>query len=782
MRYCSTRNINNIVSGPEAILKGIAEDGGLYVPMNFEDLSYLLGMDYSYEEILEVILKVYFPELDLKDALKDIYKSFSKKERIGWKKLGNRYILELFHGPTCAFKDFALQVLPLLLQKSKEYLEDDSRTLILTATSGDTGKAALEGFANLGGVDTGIDIAVLYPAEGVSQVQKMQMTTQEGRNVQVFAIDGNFDDAQRAVKDAFLNDELKSELGRYNKKLSSANSINIGRLVPQIVYYFYIYNQLLKAGEITKGEKISFCVPTGNFGDILAGYYAKQMGLPVDLLLSASNENKVLKEFFETGTYDRNRALILTSSPSMDIIVSSNLERLLYHTSNDEFTSLYMKDLNQEGLYSISDQHREIIQRENIQGGYSRASGSYEAIREVFEEYGYLMDPHTAVAFNVADKIEHDSKMVIVSTASPYKFSPSVCDALGLSYDSEEEAMAILSKHTDTEIPKQLEEVFYKEIIHTKQIRPDDFTSELIKDLKRGSFDIIVPATTANVGPGFDSLGIALNLFAKFSVAYEGAGEGKVEDIAYTYEGMDEQYANDENLLTKSYLQASRILGSQIYPAKLKLKIKSDIPMSRGLGSSAAFIVAGVIMAYEISQKAYSLDDILQIASQIEGHPDNVAPAIFGGMRASVQEGGRVYSQKMEIYDDLRFIAAVPSFMLSTQEARSVLPAQVDFPSAVQNVSNTALLIGCFQNRDYGPLKIALRDYLHQPYRLKLIKNASSIFEIAKDSLGVYLSGAGPTIMILEAKNSPKTYIEIKNNNLADLYDLRVCFSGTKVI
>lgn len=783
MRYVSTRNSNNAVSGPEAILQGIASDGGLFVPEEFPNLSALVGKDLSYEETLEFILSAFFLELDLTNELKNIYKKFETKNCIDYKKLGDRYILELFHGPTCAFKDFALQVLPLLIKKSKEYLKDEKRTLILAATSGDTGKAALEGFANTDGIDTGIDIAVIYPEDGVSQIQKKQMITQLGKNVLVLAMEGNFDDAQNAVKKAFLNQEIKAELEQLNMKLSSANSINIGRLVPQIAYYYFIYNQLLLDGEIKQEEKLSFCVPTGNFGDILAGYYAKRTGLPVDCLISASNENKVLKEFFETGIYDKNRSLILTESPSMDIVVSSNLERLLYHTSSDAFTMLYMDAMEKTGIYAIGEEHRTILEKEGFLGGYAKKEAAARSMEEVYRDFGYVMDTHTAVAWTVADSFEPSSKMVVLSTASPYKFAPSVCDALNIPYGSETEAIENLSNATKTPVPAPILEVLGKEIVHKKTIQKDEFEASIVNWVQNGQFRIKVPATTANIGPGFDAIGIALNLHAEFDVNFESLQAGNLPDkIEFELKGVEEQYKNKENLLIKSYLFASKQIHSKIYPENMTVDIKSDIPISRGLGSSAAFIVAGVAMAYELSKKPYTRQDLLQIATMIEGHPDNVAPAIFGGMVSSIVDHDRAFAEKLVIHDDLNFIALVPDYELSTEESRKVLPKEISFQDAVRNISATAFLIGALQNKDYNLLKIALRDYIHQPYRMKLIRNIDKITEIAEGSLGYYLSGAGPTIMILDKEKDALYYKKKNSDTSLRLYDLKVCFNGTKIV
>ncbi len=745
--YHSTRDKNLKSGGAEAILQGIAGDGGLFVPSCFVNRSDLIGKSLPYHQLCKEILSTFFSELELGDAIEKAYRSFSVQSNAVINKVGDNFILELFHGPTCAFKDFALQVLPILIQKSKEKLGVCNKTLILTATSGDTGKAALEGFTDV----KGIDIIVIYPMDGVSEMQKSQMLTHRGNNVLVLGIDGNFDDAQRAVKSAFLNRELKGKLSDSEVEFSSANSINIGRLIPQIAYYFFAYNELMRLREIEFGEKISFTVPTGNFGDILAGYYAKKMGLPIEQLVCASNENKVLKEFFETGIYDRRRALIKTDSPSMDIVISSNLERLLFHVlGDDSAVRFYMKSLDEQGYYELSEEHKKIFQSCGIIGGYCKRHQSHEQIKSVFEMQDYLMDTHTAVAWFVMQNFRGANKMVVLSTASPYKFSPSVCDALGIAYISEEDAMEKLHQKTGKEIPKPLSDVLGKDLIHRKEIHPNHLDCEIESFVKNKKFTIRVPATSANIGAGFDVIGAALNLYTKFEVSVFSLNKkNELDDIDLEIEGANEAWNNRNNLFYRAYEKTESIIQSGIIPKKMYIRIQSDIPMSRGLGSSSAFIVAGVMSAFELSGRNYSREDILQIATQIEGHPDNVAPAIYGGLRASMQKDEKAFSMPLSIHDDLSWIALVPKEQFSTQKAREVLPEKVSLQDAVFNISRTAMLIAAFQNRDYSMLKDVLDDRLHQNYRKDALAVISEIFERAKDLRGVYLSGAGSTVMIL---------------------------------
>ena len=438
MKFLSTRNSNLKISGREAIVKGISEDGGLFVPESFPAFDIMENLDLSYTDLAHKILSLYLTDFDKEDLLKIIEKSYASFEneiaKVSYQK---DFYLELYHGKTSAFKDFALCLLPNLLAYAKKSLGIKDKTLILTATSGDTGKAALEGFYNT----EDIDILVLYPTEGVSSIQKAQMDTTGSLNSKVISIDGNFDDAQSAVKKIFNDSKIKEELKKENIYLSSANSINIGRLLPQIVYYFYSYADLVKNKKISGGEKISFCVPTGNFGDILAGYYAKEMGLPVDKLVIASNDNNVLTDFFTTGTYDANRDLVKTISPSMDILVSSNLERLIFHKSSDDLVKEKMDDLRDKGVFDFEGDFNEFL------CGYANEDETRKTIKKVFEEENYLIDPHTGVAKNIVDKLGL-KKTVILSTASPYKFSSTVLEALGENLSDDELSLIHISEPT----------------------------------------------------------------------------------------------------------------------------------------------------------------------------------------------------------------------------------------------------------------------------------------------------------------------------------------------
>ncbi|MBQ8391518.1 MAG: threonine synthase [Clostridia bacterium] len=441
MNYKSTRDNSIEVKSSEAIAKGLSPEGGLFVPesiptVSLTNIKYMADMSYTQraKEILGRFLTD-FTEDELENCIAAAYtKEKFETNSIApvYKMNDSQYVLELWHGPTCAFKDMALQILPHLLTTSVKKLGIDRETVILVATSGDTGKAALEGFKDVAGTK----IIVFFPDEGVSQIQRLQMCTQEGKNVFVSAVNGNFDDAQNGVKAIFTDKEYENELLSEKKALSSANSINWGRLVPQIVYYFSAYCDMVKAEEIECGDEVNVCVPTGNFGNILAAYYAKCMGLPIKKLICASNKNNVLTDFINTGVYDRNREFYVTTSPSMDILISSNLERLLYMISggNDSLVKGYMTELKENGKYAVSDEIKEEIKK-NFYGGCADDEKCAKTISDTYEKFGYVTDTHTAVAVAVHNEYVKETgdetKTIIASTASPFKFNGAVLSALG---------------------------------------------------------------------------------------------------------------------------------------------------------------------------------------------------------------------------------------------------------------------------------------------------------------------------------------------------------------
>lgn len=480
--YKSTRGGGEPMTASAAILKGLADDGGLFVPETIpaldKPLSELAQMEYA--QVAYEVMKLYltdFTEEELKNCIARAYDSkFDTQEIAPLAEADGAYYLELFHGSTIAFKDMALSILPHLMTTAAKKNAIKNEIVILTATSGDTGKAALAGFADV----EGTRIIVFYPKGGVSPIQEKQMVTQKGENTFVVGIHGNFDDAQSGVKKIFADGALKQKLGENGFQFSSANSINIGRLVPQIVYYVYAYAKLLKEGRISEGEQINVVVPTGNFGNILAAYYAKNMGLPIDRLICASNENKVLFDFFESGTYDRNREFILTTSPSMDILISSNLERLIYRIAGEDAqkNASLMQELSCSGKYTITDEMK--TELASFCGGYASEQETAQRIGELYKKTGYVIDTHTAVASVVYEKYKKETgdtkKTVIASTASPFKFTRSVMNAVDPNYDSMDDFTLVdeLSKIANVAVPGAIEEIRTAPVLHDHVCEKDE--------------------------------------------------------------------------------------------------------------------------------------------------------------------------------------------------------------------------------------------------------------------------------------------------------------------
>ena len=479
--YRSTRGNAETVTASQAILKGLADDGGLFVPERIPaldvDMDTLAGM--TYQEVAYEVMSRFLSDFTKEELQTCIARAYDEKfdtdEIAPLHQADGAYFLELFHGATIAFKDMALSILPHLMTTAARKNQVHNDIVILTATSGDTGKAALAGFADV----PGTRIIVFYPKDGVSPIQEKQMVTQKGENTFVVAIRGNFDDAQTGVKKMFSDEELSRKLDQAGYQFSSANSINIGRLVPQVVYYVYAYATLYKQGKIGRDEKINVTVPTGNFGNILAAYYAKQMGLPIDMLLCASNENKVLYDFFKSGTYDRNREFILTSSPSMDILISSNLERLIYHLTGDDADQnrAFMESLSREGRYAITPEMKE--QLSDFYGNYASEEETAAVIADIYRKDGYVIDTHTAVAADVYRKYrkERDNgrKTVIASTASPFKFTRSVMKAIDSGCDDLTDFQLVdrLSELSQVKVPKAIEEIRTAAVLHDTVVEKD---------------------------------------------------------------------------------------------------------------------------------------------------------------------------------------------------------------------------------------------------------------------------------------------------------------------
>ena len=488
INYVSTRDVNkNTITASQAILKGLADDGGLFVPTSIPKLDKSLEelSKMTYQQVAYEVLKLFltdFTEDELKHCINSAYDSkFDTEEIAPLVYADGAYYLELFHGSTIAFKDMALSILPHLMITSARKNNIKNDIVILTATSGDTGKAALAGFADV----EGTRIVVFYPKNGVSAIQERQMVTQKGDNTHVVGIKGNFDQAQTGVKQMFNDKELAAELDAAGFQFSSANSINIGRLVPQIAYYVYAYVKLLGEEKVSENETINVVVPTGNFGNILAAFYAKNMGLPIEKLICASNENKVLYDFFATGEYDKNREFILTNSPSMDILISSNLERLIYHIAGDDANknSELMDSLKTTGKYEISAEMRDKLS--SFYGNYATEKETAEAIRNLYEATGYIIDTHTAVASSVYGKYKaetgDDKTTVIASTASPFKFTRAVMGAIDSDYENEEDFVLVdkLSELGKVAVPNAIEEIRTAPVRHDTVVEVSDMCAEV---------------------------------------------------------------------------------------------------------------------------------------------------------------------------------------------------------------------------------------------------------------------------------------------------------------
>lgn len=486
MKYISTRGNSTEKKSTEAIIQGLASDKGLFIPSEIPRLPIDLSMlsELTYHQVASLVLMSFFPDFTREEIEHCVFSAYDSKfdhsNIVKIEKVGDIEVLELFHGKTAAFKDMALSILPHLMTTAIKKEKENNKICILAATSGDTGKAALEGFANVDGTE----IVVFYPHNAVSKVQERQMTTQEGNNTHVIAIKGNFDTAQSGVKQIFADDKLAKELKSMNIKLSSANSINIGRLIPQVAYYIYSYGQLVKQGKINCGEKINIVVPTGNFGNILAAYYGKKMGMPFNKFICASNKNNVLTDFINTGTYSIKRDFYLTNSPSMDILISSNLERLLYHISGEDsnLISNLMNSLEKDGEYSLPKFM--LNELDDFYGNFASEEETETTISKVWKDNEYLLDTHTAVAYKVYDKYKRETgdntKTIIAGTASPFKFSDSVIKSLG--YDVDEDGfknMITVQEKTGVKIPNSLADLEKKAILHSTVINSDNMKNKI---------------------------------------------------------------------------------------------------------------------------------------------------------------------------------------------------------------------------------------------------------------------------------------------------------------
>ncbi|SHH27178.1 threonine synthase [Anaerosphaera aminiphila DSM 21120] len=482
MRYVSTRGNSKLNSTFETLLKGLSDDGGLYIPEKLPEMKFSNEEieKFEYVDFAKKIIGTIFDDIDREDLYREIESAYAtfEKDILPIKKISNKYVMELYHGSTFAFKDFALSLLPRLIKLAIKEKNLEEKIVVLTATSGDTGSAALYGFKDV--EDT--KIVVFYPTDGISEIQRRQMTTIDGKNTYAIAIEGNFDDAQSALKEIFNDEEFKRELKDKKYILSSANSINIGRLVPQIVYYYYSYYELVKRGEISNGELISVSVPTGNFGNILAAYLAKKMGLPIKDLICASNKNNILTDFINTGVYDTNREFYKTNSPSMDILISSNLERFLYYKLGDSKLLVeLMKDLKEKGQYEVKD-----LEIFNDVYGYSfNDEETIEGIKNSYDKDKYLMDTHTVIAYMAAEEYQKDNniKVLVASTASPYKFSESIAEALNIQANGELENLKEIEKNTGNKLPARFENILQSEVTQNLVIEKSKMRSSILEVL-----------------------------------------------------------------------------------------------------------------------------------------------------------------------------------------------------------------------------------------------------------------------------------------------------------
>ena len=730
--YVSTRGKEK-VSASRAIVEGIARDGGLFVPEHIDhlDVASLVGCDYR-----TVARKVFalffddFSEEEVNEAVDGAYNRANFPDgEVALTTHGHATYLELWHGPTLAFKDMALTALPHLLRIAKRKLGETHRTLVLVATSGDTGGAALSGF----GAAEGFDTLVLYPLGGVSQMQERQMLSFTDAHTHAYALEGNFDDCQTYVKQLFAAYPADEQ----RVKLSSANSINIGRLVPQVVYYVYAYCHLVQNGTLSMGDPLDVVVPTGNFGDIFAAYLARLAGTPIGRFVCCSNTNNVLYDFFRTGVYTASRPFHKTYSPAMDILVSSNLERLLWYAADGdgEEVASYMHSLRTTKRYTVSDKVREGLR--DFDYAYCTNEDTLAAIRRVFDEQHYLVDPHTAVACH--SYVPSERHALIVSTASPYKFPATIAKALALPPAEDEMQLAeAVAAYTGVPIPQGIARLF------TSDVPRHVTTRDEVADFVMPHVTVQVPASTANLGCAFDIAGLALGLYNTFAF-YPAEADSLT--------GFAEEDSGPDNMVLSAYHYAQRALGLDSTSVRIRL-VAADIPYSAGLGSSASCIVAGVLAADALAPTHADRKRLLDIMTELEGHPDNVAPAFYGGLTVNVQTAEGILCRSLPVSDALCFTALVPPFAMPTKEARKVVPAILSRADAIHNAARCALLSTALAEGDVDMLRVLFDDRWHQPYRLPLIEGAAAVVEgLQRAGWAVALSGAGPTLLAVGTRH-----------------------------
>jgi len=749
--FYSSRNAKLSLSASEALLKGISEDGGLFLPKSIVQISVDSLQDKTYPELAFALLQPYFDDFskaELREAIENAYSPSSFPEKIfGLETKGNHSFLELFHGQTLTFKDMALSLLPFLMEIALKKHPESQGLRILTATSGDTGSAVLSSFKR----SSSIGVSVLYPEGGIAPFQEKQMLSFTSAHGRAYALkNSNFDDAQRLVKKLLLEE-------KDGVKFSSANSINIGRLLPQIVYYYAAYLELVKTGTIKMGETLDVVVPTGNFGDIFAAYLAKQMSLPLGRLVVASNANSVLTDFFKSGLYDARREFYKTNSPSMDILVSSNLERLLYLVSkSDAKVSAWEKQLAEQGYFQVDPESLKTLQAD-----FAAFSANEEetrgAIRDCYQNESYLLDPHSAVAYAVYQHFASESShhVLIVATASPLKFPKTVMGALGYSSGDDFAALEKMKGICKVILPPQFDQALHAPS-EAYPVDPQSFEALLSPRL---AYEIKTPATSANLGCGFDVCGIALSLFNRFRFA-----SSPIDAL----EGFHGEEETKDNLLLKAYKAFFEHYGLPYQAVKITL-LEEGIPLSRGLGSSASCIIAGLLGANEISGRYVRKDALLPLASAIEGHPDNVAPCLKGGFVATLKkEDGSLLPLSYPVSTDLGFLLAIPDQELSTAMARGILPKAYALKDITYDSGRLVHLPHALEQGDLPLLEELFHDRLHVPYRLALIAEGEKIQNIAsKFHLPFTISGAGSSLLILYSRSAP----EAKEAFLAEVKD-----------
>ena len=725
--FYSTRDDSKFISASKAMLLGIASDGGLYLPKEFHHLSIEECLDLSYTELAYKILRPYLDDFSDEEVKNAIEKAYSKKnfpeKIIGLKHIEGKSFLELFHGPTLTFKDMALSLLPHLMEVALKK-HGQKKLHILTATSGDTGSAVLSAFRSL----PTVEVSVLYPNGGISYVQERQMLSFSSSTARAYALEGgNFDDCQTLIKKTMLE-------GTKEDAFSSANSINPFRLLPQIVYYYAAYVGLVKEEKIKLGEKIDAIVPTGNFGDVFAGYLAKLMGCPIDKLVIASNPNRILPDFLASGKYDlRERELLKTSSPSMDILISSNLERLLYLSCrSSKATKKWMEELKSKKYFEADKKTMDAI-RENFEAYCIEENESLGSIVSLYEKEKYLIDPHTSVAYEASFKRETKNLTLIVSTASPLKFPDTICKTFAKPFKDQKEALSILEKEFEVPLPPQL-----KAVLENKTprflISSERFHKRMLKE---PAYRILTPATSANLGPGFDVLGVALSINNEF--IFRKSDKDLVKGFSL----------NGENLVMKAYKQYFKHFDIPYVPVEI-VEAKQAIPLSRGLGSSASAIVAGLLGANSICNNLHTNEELLEIATKMEGHPDNVAPCLLGGLCEAHYKNGKVSVKKHEIHPSLKALLFIPDQVISTEEARAILPKDYEVDIWKFQKERIPLLMEAFKEGDLKKIGEAMEDYIHVPYRARLIDDFWLINdECAKLGLPMTISGSGSTLIII---------------------------------